>query len=146
MFYRSLPKFYGADAVKFVAVDDKGRTSNVATIAINFINRAPTAQDAAITVAAGGATSQFLFGDDPDGNEIRFVQVNGARHGTSEVRLDEQNRWRVFYRSQAGYSGPDAVTFVTVDPSGRTSNVATVSVNVVAVSAAQASGGSGGSS
>ena len=147
LFYTSLNKFYGADSVKFVAVDTKGRTSNVATIAINFINRAPTASNASVTVAAGGATSQLLFGDDPDGNEITFRQVNGARAGTSEIKRDEQGRWRVYYQSRAGYSGADAVTFVTVDSFGRTSNVATVSINVVAVgAAASASGSSGGSS
>ena len=147
LFYTGLGKFFGPDSVTYVAVDDKNRTSNVATVSIHFINRAPNASDASLTVASGGAASKFLFGSDPDQNDISFKQINGAKHGTSEVKLDGEGKPRVFYQSFAGYVGPDTVTFVTVDPSGRTSAVATVSVTVVKVGASSsAGGGSGGGS
>ena len=141
LFYTSLNKLYGPDAVTYVAVDSKGRTSNIATITLRFINRPPTAQDASFSVASGGAFSTYLFGDDPDGNDISFRQVNGARHGTSEIKRDAQGKWRVYYSSRAGYSGPDNINFATVDPDGRTSAIATVTINVIGVSAANVGGG-----
>ena len=153
LYYSSLKKFWGDDAVRFVAVDAQGHISNVATITIHFLNRAPRAVSAQMSVAAGGESSQYLFGDDPDGDEIVFCQVNGARQGTSEIARDSEGKWRVFYHSRAGYSGPDVVTFVTMDTSNRTSRVATINVNVIGVSGAiggsgalSLSGGSGGSS
>ena len=146
LFYTSLGKYFGPDTVTYVAIDDKGRTSNVATIRVNFINRPPTAQDASFSVASGGSFSTYIFGDDPDGDDITFRQVNGARHGTSEIKRDAQGKWRVFYQSAAGYSGPDTINFVTVDPNGRTSAIATVTINVIGVSSAMAGGASAGGS
>ena len=147
LFYTGLGKYFGSDSVTYVAVDDKNRTSNVATVSIRFINRAPNATATSLTVASGGAASKFLFGSDPDQNDISFKQVNGAKHGTSEVKLDGEGKPRVFYQSFAGYVGPDTVTFVTVDSFGRTSAVATVSVTAVKVGASSsAGGGSGGGS
>ena len=145
LFYTSLSKFFGPDAVTYVTVDDKNRTSNIATVSINFINRPPTAQDASFSVASGGSFSTFLFGDDPDGNDITFRQINGARQGTSEIKRDEQGKWRVYYASRAGYSGPDTINFATVDPSGRTSAIATVTINVVRVGSAQMGASAGAS-
>ena len=149
--YKSLGKYFGPDKVTYVVVDDKGRTSNVATVSINFINRPPNATDTSLTVASGGSASKFLFGSDPDQNDITFKQVNGARNGTSEVKLDSDGKPRVFYQSKPGYVGPDTVTFVTIDSFGRTSALATVTITVVRASAIGASAattgaGSGGSS
>ena len=130
LFYQSLPKYYGPDAVKYVAIDSAGRNSNVATIEINFINRPPTADNAALTVAAGAATAVYIFGNDPDRDDLTFRLVNNPKHGAGQIARDEQGNWRAYYQASAGYSGPDSLTFVTVDRVGRTSNIATVSVTV----------------
>ena len=146
LFYTSLKKFTANDIIDFVSIDSFGRTSSLATITVRFGNRPPTAQPASITVSSGGSYSTYLFGDDPDGNDIRFVQVNGARNGTSEVKQDAQGKWRVYYISRAGYVGPDTVNFVAIDTFNRTSAITTVSVNVVGASGASTGGGSGNAS
>ena len=136
LFYQSLPRYYGPDEVKFIAIDSSGRNSNVGTISINFINRPPSAIDTSMTVAAGQSTSIYVFGSDPDNDDLTFRLVNNPKFGAGAIARDEQGKWRAYYQASANYSGPDRLTFVTVDRVGRTSNVATVSVTVKGSAAA----------
>ena len=147
LFYQSLPKYYGPDEVKFIAIDSSGRNSNIGTISINFTNRPPSATDASMVVAAGQSASVYVFGTDPDNDDLTFRLVNNPQFGTGQIARDEQGNWRAYYQASAGYNGPDRLTFVTVDRVGRTSNVATVSVSVKGRAAAMSkSAPSGGNS
>ena len=136
LFYTSLNRLYGPDRVTYIAIDDKGKESNVATIGINFINRAPIAQLNDLQAASGQEVSQYLFAFDPDNDAVTFRLVNNPRFGTGDVRRDEQGNWRVFYQSVPGYVGPDRITFIAIDPQGKESQVATAVIRVVTVTSA----------
>ena len=133
LFYTSLNRFYGNDRVTYIAIDSKGAQSNVATVGINFINRAPSASNGELKVAAGFESSQYLFGSDPDGDELSFRLVNNPRYGSGEIKRDAQGKWRFYYTALKGYVGPDRLTFVAVDPAGRESQVATINFDVTSV-------------
>ena len=143
LFYTSLNRFYGNDRVTYLVTDNHGNQSNVATVGINFINRAPVAQNNNIGVASGAPVSQYLFANDPDNDPISFRLVNNPLHGTGEVKLDAQGKWRVFYTSVPNYVGPDRITFIAIDDKGKESGIGTISINVVRTSS---QGGSGGGS
>ena len=136
LFYTSLNRFYGPDRVTYIVTDSRGKESNVATIGINFINRAPIARLNDLQVASGQEVSQYLFAFDPDNDAVTFRLVNNPRFGTGDVRRDEQGNWRVYYRSIAGYVGPDRITFIAIDSRGKESQVATAVIKVVAVTPA----------
>ena len=144
LFYTSLNRFYGNDRVIYIVTDSRGKESNLATVNINFINRSPVAQPNNLQVASGELVSQFLFADDPDNDAITFRLVNNPRFGTGDVRRDAQGKWRVYYQSVAGYVGPDRITFIAIDPQGKESQVATATINVVAVTSAPSALRSGG--
>ncbi len=133
LFYTSLNRFYGNDSVTYLATDSRGKESNLATIGINFINRAPVAQGNKIGVASGALVSQYLFGTDADGDALTFRLVNNPRYGKGEVKLDPQGKWRFYYTSLPGYVGPDQITFIAIDPIGKESQVAAIDINVVRV-------------
>jgi len=133
LFYTSLNRFYANDRVTYIVIDSHGKQSNLATVNINFINRAPVAQGNKLTVASGEPISQFLFGTDEDGDALSFRLVNNPQYGRGEIKRDEVGAWRVYYQSVAGYIGPDRITLIAIDPMGRESQVATAEINVVRV-------------
>lgn len=133
LFYTSLNRFYGNDAVTYIAIDSKGKESNVATVFIKFGNRAPSAQGAELKVVAGVETSQFLFGTDPDGDELTFRMVNNPRYGKAEIKRDEQGKWRVYYTALPIYTGSDRLTFIAIDPQGKQSQPTEIKFTVVRV-------------
>ena len=133
LFYTSLNRFYGNDRVTYIAVDSLGKQSNVATININFIDRAPVAQNSNLSVASGQSVSQYLFGTDADGDALTFRIVNNPQFGTGSIKRDADGNWRVYYQSASGYVGPDRITFIAIDPQGKESQVATANISVVRV-------------
>ena len=139
LFYTSLNRFYGPDRVTYIAVDKFGKESNLATVKINFINRAPVAQNNRIQLAAGAEVSQYLFGTDEDGDALTFRLVNNPRYGRGEVKRDGEGKWRFYYRSLPDYVGPDQITFIAIDPQGKEPSVAAIDINVIRVSGANAS-------
>ncbi len=141
LFYTSLNRFYGNDRVTYIAIDSRGKESNLAAININFINRAPLAQNNNLSVASGEAVSQYLFGTDADNDALTFRLVNNPQYGTGAVKHDEQGNWRVYYQSAPGYVGADRITFIAVDPQGKESQVATANINVVRVGPASSTPG-----
>ena len=131
LFYSSLNRFYGLDRVTYLAIDSRGKESNLATVNINFLNRAPRAQNSELAVTSGALVSKYLFGTDDDGDALTFKLVNNPRYGTGEIKRDEDGKWRVYYQAAPGYVGPDRLTFIAIDPMGRQSQVATASINIV---------------
>ena len=53
LFYTSLNRFFGPDRVTYIVTDSQGKESNVATVNINFVNRAPVAQGNRVQVRFG---------------------------------------------------------------------------------------------
>lgn len=151
LFYTSLNRFYDSDRVTYIAIDSKGKQSNIATIAIRFINRAPVAQANRIVVASGASVSQYLFARDPDNDAVEFRLVNNPRYGKGEIKRDEQGAWRVYYQSVAGYVGVDRINFIAIDGKGKQSAPATIEIKVVRVTETPSAGnaiqsGGGGAS
>ena len=134
LFYSSLNRFYGDDRVTYLVTDSRGKESNLATVNIHFINRAPLAQGNRIGVAAGAPVAQYLFGTDEDGDALSFRLVNNPRYGKGEIKRDPQGKWRFYYQSLPGYVGPDQITFIAIDPLGKESPVAAIDINVVKTS------------
>ena len=130
LFYRGSGAFTGSDLVKFVAIDDKNRSSNVATITINFINSPPTAFDGGLRLLAGTSDSVVLLGKDVDSDTLSFKRVGGPSKGTAEIKKDANGVWKLFYTNSAAFTGDDEVRFVAVDTSGATSNVAKITIIV----------------
>ncbi len=141
LFYTSLNRFYGNDRVTYIAIDSRGKESNLATINIHFINRAPSAQNNNLSVASGELVSQYLFGTDADNDALTFRLVNNPQYGTGAIKRDEQGNWRVYYQSVPGYVGADRITFIAIDPFGKESQVATANINVVRVGPAPSAPG-----
>ena len=161
--YRSRARFGGTESIQFIAVDSRGRQSRLATLTIRVTditpipNRPPLANDASANVRRGQLAVTVdipLSGSDPDGDPITFRIVNRPRAGTGEIINTGPGRAIFRYRSNGAFNASDTATFVTVDPSGRTSNVATIRINATAsVSSAiqtapttDSQGGSGGKS
>ncbi len=140
LFYTSLNRFFDSDRVTYIAIDSKGKPSNVATITINFGNRAPVAKGNRISVASGEPVSQPLFADDPDNDAVRFRLVNNPRYGKGEIKRDEQGAWRVYYQSLKGYVGPDRINFIAIDAAGKQSEPATIEISVIRVTETPSAG------
>ena len=139
LFYTSLNRFFGPDRVTYIVTDSQGKESNVATVNINFVNRAPVAQGNRVQVASGESVSQFLFANDPDNDAVTYRLVNNPRFGKGEVKLDAQGKWRFFYQSLTGYVGADQITFIAIDAQGKESQVAAIDINVVRVTSSPSS-------
>ena len=131
LFYKASGLFTGSDEVRFVAVDTKGAISNVGVITINTINTAPTARSTSMTVAAGGSADVGIFGQDVDREPLTFKRVGGPTKGTGEIRRDKNGNFRFYYQNSPAAVGDDEVRFVALDPSGKPSEVATITINVL---------------
>ncbi len=131
------------DKAQFVAVDEFGQQSNVATITIRYLNRAPVASDLSARVAAGARVVVPVAGSDADGDALTFALVGTTRHGISRLRRDADGAWKLFYLGRAGWTGVEKVRYVAIDRQGRASAPATITIAVTA-SAASASPASAG--
>ena len=135
LFYRSRARYSGVEVIRFVALDNEGKTSNISTLGISVkytappVNRAPIAGDTNIDTFVGKSEIKGLLGSDPDGDAITFRIVNNARYGTSEIRRDTDGFFKLFYTSLNRFYGPDRVTYIVTDSRGKESNVATVNIN-----------------
>ena len=132
LFYTSLNRFYGSDRVTYIAIDDKGRESQAATITIDFGNRAPVAQNGRIGVVAGQTVSQYLFAPDADLDALSFRLASAPTHGTAEIKRDEGGEWRVFFTADADYVGLDNLTFIATDARGAQSGEGDIAIRIVA--------------
>ena len=124
------------DSAQFVAVDSAGQASNVATITIRFHNRAPVADDVSASVLSGAEIAVAVAGSDADGESVTFKRVGGPRNGTGELRRDSDGVWKMFYRSRAGWTGVENISYVALDEQGRPSAPATIAITVTSSSAA----------
>ena len=138
LFYRSRARYGGVEVIRFVALDNEGKPSDVSTLGISVqytppppANRAPIAGDTNIDTVVGRSEIKGLLGSDPDGDAITFRIVNNAKFGQSEIRRDTDGQFKLFYTSLPRFFGPDRVTYIVTDSRGRESNLATVNINFV---------------
>ena len=76
--------------------------------------------------------------------KLEIKLIGNPRYGRGEVKRDAQGKWRFFYQSLLGYVGTDQITFITIDPFCKESDVAAIDINVVRVGGPSARVGSGG--
>ena len=140
LFYTANKNASGADSVQFTVTDPAGATSAPATISITVAgNSAPVANATSLDAISGERASVLLSGSDADGDElVRYRITTQPAHGSAFLAGSGANV-RLYYTSNAGYSGPDSVKFTVTDSTGRTSAPATISVNVSGASSGQAS-------
>jgi VCBS repeat-containing protein len=120
--------YNGADAFTYKANDgvSDSNTANVA-VTVNPINDAPMANNQSVTTDQNTPKAITLTGSDVEGSPLTFAIVTGPTHGSLSGTSPS-----VTYTPAAGYSGSDSFTF-KVDDGALDSNIATVSITVVAV-------------
>ena len=130
--YTSRLGFTGVEAIRFVAVDELGRTSNVATLGINVTGGLPTAQDVSGQTTSGVSVDVPLSGNDPNGGAVTFKRVGGPRNGTGGLVTLPDGSTVMRYIPRANFVGVEEIRYVALSASGHPSNVATISITVSA--------------
>ena len=122
--------FNGEDTFTFEAIDDTGRTINVATatITVNAVNDAPTAVPVSKTMDEDGGTIDVETNySDVDGDtDLTFTLVDAPSNGTATVGIPGT------YTPNANFNGTDTFTY-TVTDAEFTSDPATVTITITAV-------------
>jgi PKD repeat protein len=135
--YTPVANFNGTDTFTYTVRDAKGLTGvGTVTITVTPVNDAPFADNEAFSFVASTtpvlavAAPGLLVGDtDADGNALTAQVVTGPARGALEL-FDGRGGFR--YRPAAGFLGTDQFTYRVIDGQGGTSNVATVTLNVLA--------------
>jgi VCBS repeat-containing protein len=132
--YTPATNYNGPDSFTYKA-NDGTADSNVATVTINVtpVNDPPvvvndsysTNEDTPLTVAAPGVLANDV---DVDGDPLTAIVVTSPIHGTLTLNPNGS----LSYTPAANYNGPDSFTYKARDGAAD-SNVATVSITVVAV-------------
>ena len=126
--YIPVSGFSGTDSFTYTA-NDGALDSNLATVTITVsaVNHPPVAADGSVTTNEDTAAPVTLSASDPDGDPLTYSVLTGPSHGTLSGTGADRT-----YTPAANYNGPDSFTFVANDGTVD-SNVATVSITVVAV-------------
>jgi VCBS repeat-containing protein len=132
--YTPNANYFGTDSFTYRANDGTSNSNNATvTITINSVNDPPVAtndsynaqQNTPLTVAAPGVLANDT---DVEGSPLTAVQVAPPAHGS--LTLNATGGFS--YTPTAGYSGADSFTYKANDGLDL-SNVATVSINVIAM-------------
>ncbi len=122
--------FNGTDTFTYQASDDGPLDSNIATVTITVqpVNDAPVAaNDAAVTDEDVAVTDSVLGNDnDPDGDKLTAVLVDGPDNGTLQLNGDGTYT----YTPNANFNGIDKFTYQASDGAAA-SNPATVTITVL---------------
>ncbi len=131
--YSPATGFSGEDTFSYSARDNDGALSNtsVVTVFVSSVNLAPSAvDDAASTTEGAAVVIDILVNDkDLDGNlnASSVALASGPAHGA--VNFD--NAGQATYSPASQFTGSDFFQYTVQDNEGETSNVATVSVDVL---------------
>lgn len=126
--YTPAAGFKGSDSFTF-KVNDGKVDSNIATVylGVNGVNHPPVANDQSVSLNQDTSRAITLTASDPDGDALNYILVTLPSHGTLTGSGANQT-----YVPAAGYRGTDSFTFKVKDAKSE-SNIATVSINVLAV-------------
>lgn len=129
--YTPIAGYSGSDSFTFRA-NDGALDSNTATIAINVVavNAPPVAANSNLNTAEDTPYYGSLVATDGDSVTLTFHIVANPAHGS--VVITDSATGAYTYTSTANYNGPDSFTF-KADDGALDSNVATVSINVMAL-------------
>lgn len=125
--YKPSTNFNGQDSFGFQIKDSLGFLSTTTTVALTVtpLPDPPSAGDLSLTVEQDVPKTIQLAGGDPDGDPVSYTivraPVNGVITGIGPL---------VTYTPNTGYLGADSFTYQAVDNTGRTSNIATVTLTI----------------
>ena len=132
--YTPVAGFNGSDSFTYAISDGQGSSaSGTVNVTISSVNELPvaindsfsTSRNIALTVdALGGVIANDTDGD---GDLLMAFVLTEPSHGTLTLNAEGD----FTYTPTAGYSGPDSFTYV-IDDGSATSNVATVTITVLA--------------
>ncbi|MGI9445933.1 MAG: tandem-95 repeat protein, partial [Rubripirellula sp.] len=129
--YRSFGELTNDDTFSYSVKDNLGARSNEAVVTISS-NQPPIAEDdVAFTYIAESVLIDILDNDaDADGfiDEQSVSIRNTPANGAAVIQADGQ----VIYSPATGFAGTDTFQYVVSDDGGRESNLATVTVTVLA--------------
>ncbi len=134
--YTPSPGFVGTDAFTYTVEDDTANISNTATVtvAVLAVNQPPTANDDSATTNVDLASAIDVLANDTDSDGVlvpsSVLVTGGPSNGTTSV---DPVSGVVTYTPSSGFVGADTFTYTVEDNSANVSNVATVSVTVLAV-------------
>ena len=133
------------DVVTATATAD-GETESDQSIAAVFENRAPIADDDGASTNEDTSTIIFVLDGDSDAEDANgipagAVNITQPENGTAVVNADR----KVTYTPNPDFFGNDSFTYTVEDGDGAVSNIATVSISVVAVNDAPVANDDSGS-
>ena len=131
------PGFRGPDSFMFKVIDSQNTESNAARISINVSPKQsilPTVLDVSVATPTGRPVLVILTGSGTDDvGGLKFIPISNPSHGKlTDLSSTGEFSAKITYTPDQGYSGIDSFQFKADDRSGSSSNVATVSVTVVA--------------
>ena len=124
MTYTPAANYAGSDSFTF-KVNDGMVDSNIATISITVVNRAPMAQNQSVSTNKNTAKTITLGATDSDKDSLTYMIVAQPLHGTLNGAPPTMT-----YTPAANYAGSDGFTF-KVNDGMVDSNIATISITVV---------------
>jgi hypothetical protein len=122
--------FFGTDSFSYSVRDAFGVvTSRTMTVAVTATPDRPVAADDAAGTFAGTAVAIAVLGNDgdPDGTAVAVRDFDATSAGGGSVALVGG---QLRYTPGAGFTGSDSFGYDVIDPTGRISNRATVTVSV----------------
>ncbi|MBL9123977.1 MAG: tandem-95 repeat protein, partial [Planctomycetaceae bacterium] len=131
--YTPNPGFTGTNTFTYTVKDTAGATSNIATVTIRVNNPPIAVNDTATTPEDVPVAINILANDtDTDGTLVpsSVTIITGPLHGTLVVN---PSTGVVTYTPNQNYNGADSFTYTVRDNDGAESNVATVSITILAV-------------
>jgi hypothetical protein len=108
--YTPTLNFYGTEVFNYTVSDGALTDTAAITVVVRPVNDAPVADDQAMETDEDSAVDITLTAYDPDGDVLTYIIVSTPTHGTLSGSPPG-----VTYTPDAGYTGPDAFTFIASD-------------------------------
>ena len=132
--YTPTPLFVGNDQFTYTINDNQGKTSNVATVFVEVLNIEDTiiaVNDNSFTQVNSNDTIFVLNNDTAKLTQIDTTSVSIVANPANGTASAEANG-SIVYVPNTDYAGTDEFTYQVNDTLGKSSNIATVFVNVSA--------------
>ncbi len=119
------------DRIRVVVTATRGNDVGTATNNVKVFNNAPATSSVSGTVVAGQSVSFTLSGTDADGETVTFRRIGSVAGGDVTIVNNADNTATLTYISRPDFSDTETIQFVATDPHGRTSPLATATINVI---------------
>jgi Ca2+-binding RTX toxin-like protein len=136
--YTGNENYNGGDIFYYTVSDTEGLVSNPArvNIIVSAVNDAPTAGDDYAEVNEGESVIINILSNDSDVEDGTILASNISLGVASNGTIVNNGDGTVTYTPNTGHFGVDSFMYTVLDTDGKSSNMATVDVTVVAVNEA----------